>query len=58
MDAHLAKLIGYYDQLCKIGHVIDEQQFVKIVMRSVGEDYYHLVTAADCRDEDDLTLEM
>lgn len=58
MEDHLSKLMEYYDELCEIGHVVDEQQFVSIVLTSVGEDYDNLVTALDCRNEDELTLDM
>lgn len=56
MEAHLIKLMNYYDELCELGHVVDDEQFVSIMLTSVGEDYDNLITALDCRDEDDLTL--
>lgn len=58
MEAHLTKLMDYYDQLCEIGHVLDNEVFVSIVLTSVGDDYDNLVTALDCREEADLTLEL
>lgn len=58
MEDHLSKLMEYYDELCEIGHVIDEQQLVSIILTSVGDDYDHLVTALDCRNENELTLDM
>lgn len=58
MEDHLSKLMQYYDELCEIGHVIDDQQFVSIILTSVGEEYDNLVTALDCRKEDELTLDM
>ncbi|XP_037024176.1 uncharacterized protein LOC119066056 [Bradysia coprophila] len=58
MEEHLSKLTEYYDDLCEIDHVIDDQQFVSIVMTSVGEDYDGLITALDCRDENDLTFDL
>jgi len=41
-----------------MGHVVDDQQFVSIILTSVGDDYDNLVTALDCRDENELTLDM
>lgn len=58
MEDHLSKLMEYYDELCEIGHVVEEEQFVSIILTSVGEDYDHLVTALDCRDEKELTLDL
>lgn len=58
MEQHLTKLMQYYDELCDIDHVIDDHQFVSIVMTSVGEDYDNLITALDCRDEEHLTFEL
>lgn len=58
MENHLSKLMQYYDELCEIGHVIEEQQFVSIVLTSVNEDYDHLFTALDCRNEEELTLDL
>lgn len=58
MENHISKMMEYYDDLREIGHVIEEQQFVSIILTSVGDDYDHLVTALDCRHEDELTLEM
>lgn len=58
MEDHLLKLMKYYDELCEIGHVVDDKQFVSIIMTSVGEDYDNLITALDCRKEDELTLDL
>lgn len=58
MQEHLSILMGYYDELCEIGHVVDDKQFVSIIITSVGDDYDHLVTALDCRHEDELTLDL
>lgn len=58
MENHLSKIMEHYDELCEIGHIIEEQQFVSIVLTSVGEEYDHLVTALDCRKEDELTLDL
>lgn len=57
-EDHLSKLMNYYDELCDIDHVVDDQQFVSIVMTSVGEDYDNLITALDCRNEENLTFEL
>lgn len=58
MEDHLSKLIQYYDELCDIDHVVDDQQFVSIVMTSVGEEYDNLITALDCSNqEENLTFE-
>lgn len=46
-DDHLSKLMQYCDELCEIGHVIDDQQFVSIILTSVREEYDNLVTALD-----------
>lgn len=58
MEDHLSKLMEYYDELCEIGHVVEEEQFVSIILTSVGEEYDHLVTALDCRNEKELTLDL
>lgn len=58
MEEHLLKLMQYYDELCQIGHVVDDKQFVSIIMTSVGEEYDSLITALDCRNEDELTLDL
>lgn len=57
MEDHLLKLMEYYDELCEIGHVVDDKQFVSIIMTSVGEEYDNLITALDCRNEEDLSLD-
>lgn len=58
MEAHITKMLDYYDQLCEIGHVIEDDVFVLILLTSVGDDYDNLITALDCRDEGDLTLDL
>lgn len=58
LEDHLFKLMKYYDELCEIGHVVDDKQFVSIIMTSVGEDYDNLITALDCRNENELTLDL
>src|SRR5687768_15642655 len=42
MEEYLSKRMHYYDELCEMGHVVDDQQFVSIVLTSVGEDYDHI----------------
>lgn len=58
MEEHLSTLINYYDELCEIDHVVDDQQFLLITMTSVGEDYDSLITALDCRKENELTFDL
>lgn len=58
MEDHLSKLMSYYNQLCEMGHTIDDELFVSIMITSAGEDYDNLITALDCRNEEDLTLDL
>ena len=37
---------------------MDDNQFVSIIMTSVGEEYDNLITALDCRNEEELTLDL
>lgn len=57
MEDHLMKLMHYYDELCEMAHVVDDEQFVSIIMTSVGDDYDNIITALDCRNTDELILD-
>ncbi len=58
MIEHLAEMMKCYDELYDIGHVIADNQFVLVVLTSVGEDYDNLINVLDCKEEEELTFDL